>query len=850
MERLRSVVSRRQDRAWFIAIPVAVIAVVLAWPIAAHTRITVGDLPIAALFVVLFTLAQATMLHFEVRRHSLTLTLTEIPLLLGLFSPVPLVLIIGARLVSVIVVQLWRRYAVVKIAFNVAVVGLATVVASLIVIANPLQGVGPRTWLVLTTGVVAATVISLGGVIAVISLVQGMPQVANLVKTSVSVMIVAAVNITVGLVVLLVMSVQPWAVLLLVGLATMLLIVYRSYAQFVGQHRSLTELYELTRAMSDASRDSTLPDVLLARIRELLQAEYATLWLPAQGDYPPTLLSARVDAPGLLDMSNTPPALRDRAIASAETVVVGPRVGDPELRELIRESGVKDAIVVPLRSGAAVIGSLEVTGRLGDLPQFGESDARLLETLAAHTSVAVENSRLVDRLRFDAYHDALTSLPNRRRLLALLDEAVKVRAPGEVIAVLLFDIDGLRDVNDSLGHDAGDRMIREVAARLRRLAPAAALVGRAGSDEFVVTLRMPSADEAVRFGTDLRVALQEPMRVDSITLDVDVAVGIAVHPDHGIEPEVLLKRADIAAQAAKQFAAPVHLFHPSLQARSTHRLGLAADLRRALEVGEIEVYFQPKVSLPDRRLIGVECLARWEHHTHGYVAPTDFVAIAEHTGQLGRLTDRVLREGLRRAQGWLDAQRPLGIAVNLSARTLIDPTFPQRVADLLDEYAVPAPLLTLEITEDGMVGEPDRPMMTLKRLNEMGVRLAVDDFGTGYSSLSYLRRLPVHEVKIDRSFVQGMATDQGDLAIVRAVVDLARHFDLLVVAEGVESELTVSLLEELGCDIGQGFLFSRPLPFERFETWIAAQTEPESGGVRLDELGGVSTTARRLRAVP
>jgi diguanylate cyclase (GGDEF)-like protein len=421
-----------------------------------------------------------------------------------------------------------------------------------------------------------------------------------------------------------------------------------------------------------------------------------------------------------------------------------------------------------------------------------------------------------------------------------------------VVAVLLFDIDGLRDVNASLGHDAGDRIVVEVASRLRQIAPAAALVGRHGSDEFVVTLRLQDAAAAVELATHLRSQLQSPMNVGAITLDVDVAVGVAVHPDHGTEAEILLKRADLATQAAKQFATPVHLYHPNLEARSAHRVGLAADLRRAIEANEIEVYFQPKVALPDRRVVGVECLARWEHAAHGHVAPVDFVAIAEHTGQLGRLTDIVLREGLRRARGWLDSGRPLPVAVNLSARSLIDPTFPSRIAALLEEYDVPASLLTLETTEDGMVGEPDRPMATLRRLRDLGVRLAVDDFGTGYSSLSYLRRLPVHEVKVDRSFVQGMATDPGDLAIVRAVVDLARHFGLTVVAEGVESERTVLLLEGLGCDVGQGFLFSRPLPFERFEAWLAVQTEPVSleQGSTVNAAGGeIAGEVRRLRAV-
>jgi diguanylate cyclase (GGDEF)-like protein len=472
---------------------------------------------------------------------------------------------------------------------------------------------------------------------------------------------------------------------------------------------------------------------------------------------------------------------------------------------------------------------------------FSQDDVRLLETVAAHAAAAVENSRLVDRLRFDAYHDTLTGLPNRRRMVAALEEAVKVRAPGEVVAVIQFDVSGLRDVNESLGHAAGDKLLAEVAARLRAAAPPAALVARVGSDEFVVTLRTPGLEAADKLANELRLGLQEPpLEIGSLTLDVDTAVGVAVHPDHGTEPATLLQRADVATHAAKLTSSAVQLFNVGLESRSARRLGLAGDLRRALDGDEIEVYFQPKVSLRTRQLIGVECLARWEHSAHGSVSPEDFVAVAEHTGQLGRLTEVVLREGLRRCREWVQADRPLGVSVNLSQRTLTDPAFPQQVADLLAEYGVDADRLTLEVTEHGALGETDRPLPSLRRLHDMGVRLSVDDFGTGYSSLSYLRRLPVDEVKIDRSFVQGMATDPDDLAIVRAVVDLSRHFGLSVVAEGVESELTLSLLEEIGCDTGQGFLFSRPLSYDRLEAWFSAQTESEP-----TPMGEV----RRLRAV-
>ncbi len=843
---------RPQWFAYYLAVPLAVLTIALILPLAGRHAMEVNEIPLALLYLVLVILSQAIVLLFEVRRHSVSVTIGEITLLLALFYLSP-VMVILVRAVGCLIVQLAQRNALVKVVYNLVAVSLATTAAALIVADNLDHRVTPLTWLLLAFAVGVSSVISLMAVIGVICLVQGIPPLRSLIRASTSVLGVAAVNIMLGLIILQVLQGQPWSVVLLAGLVALLILVYRSYAQFTVQHRSLTELYEMTQAMSDAGRNGTLPDVLLVRVRELLQAECATLWLPAQGRYPELLLSARVDAVGLLDESKTPPILRERAVAEATTIVAGPRVGESGLRALIRGSAVKDAIVVPLRSGSAVIGSLEVASRLGEKYSFGQADVRLLETLAAHAAVAVENSRLVDRLRFDAYHDALTSLPNRRRVLALLDEAVKVRAPGEVVAVLVFDIDGLRDVNDSLGHDAGDQMVREVATRLRRLAPAAALVGRGSSDEFIMTLRLPDADAAVALAGTVRRALRAPMDVGQITLDVDVAVGIAIHPDHASEPEVLIKRANLAAQTAKQFTTPVHLFHPSLQARSSHRLGLAADMRRALENGEVEVHFQPKLSLPDRRVLGVECLARWEHPSHGQVSPQDFVAVAEHTGQLGRLTDVVLREGLRRARGWLDEGHELPIAVNLSFRTLIDPTFPPHVGMLLDEFGVPASLVTLEITEDGMVGEPERSMANLKRLSDMGVRLAVDDFGTGHSSLSYLRRLPVNEVKIDRSFVQGMATDAGDLAIVRAVVDLAGHFGLVAVAEGVENERTVNLLEDLGCRVGQGFLFSRALPFERFEAWLAGQAEPVDlieQRTEPDADGDSTSDGRWLRVVP
>lgn len=843
MTRTTAPARRSESLAWLVTGPLAAIAVALGIPASVSHRPVFAAWPVALLFLALFLAAEATTLIVEARRHGLTITVTDIPLVLGLFYLPPLTLIV-VRVLAVAVVQYRRGSTPPKFAFNVANIAAASAAATLVV---RTFGVPDRTsaamWLVLFGGVAADAAMGAIAVVGVISLMQGGMTAHRVVRTAIPGLIVSAINGAVGLLALIAVQHNAWSVLLLAGLALVLVVVYRSYAQFLRQHKSLTEMYELTRVVAAATSDDvTLADVLLRRVREMLQAESATMWLPAQGRYPETLLTARADDRGLIDLPSTPQELRARVVRDGVAVAAGARLGgSPDEVALLREQGTKDVIAVPLRSGRAVIGCLEVAGRMGgDTAHFRPDDVRLLETVAAHASVAVENSRLVDRLRFDAYHDGLTKLPNRRRMLDALEQAVAVRAPDEVVAVIQFDVSGLRDVNESLGHEAGNTLLAEVASRLRAAAPPAALVARVGSDEFVVTLRSSGVDEVLALAEKLRDSVRSPMEIGSLALGVDTTVGVAVHPEHGAEPTTLLQRVDTATRAARATSTGVQLFAPGLESRSVRRLGLAGDLRRALDGGDIEVHFQPKVSLPDRALVGVECLARWEHPVHGPVAPEDFVAVAEHTGQLGRLTEAVLVEGLRQCRRWAGDGRPLGVAVNLSSRTLADPGFASRVAALLDTHEVDPRRLTLEIAEAGVLGESDRALPALRQLHDLGVRLSVDDFGSGYSSLSHLRRLPVDEVKIDRSFVQGMATDPDDLAIVRAVTDLARHFGLTVVAEGVESELTLTLLEEIGCDIGQGFLFSRPLSDERLEAWFAAQTEPESSDV-----GEV----RRLRAV-
>jgi diguanylate cyclase (GGDEF)-like protein len=791
-------------------------------------------------FIALIGLGAVALLRVVIRRQGIVTSSAEIPLLLGLYYLSPLELIL-VRVAAGLAVQWFRRTGTHRMWFNVAGFGAGAACANVVVYTFGLGHITEvRTWLVLGGAVLAYVVVISSSVHGVILLVQGAVHLRQVLKSIAFGIVVASINIVLGLIMLLTLSASPWGVVLLACFAVAVGAVYRAYSQFLRQHESLTEMHALSRAIGAATYDGTLPDALLTRTRALLQTESATLWLPSHGRYPELLLSARADYTGLLDSAPTPYSLRRTALDTGESVFVGHKGSDPLLLDELRKSDIKDAIVTPLHSGNATIGTLEVAGRLGKDGALTTDDVRLLETLAAHTSVAVENSRLVDRLQFDAYHDTMTGLPNRRRVLEALDETVSARAPGEVVAVMMFDVLALREVNDSLGYAAGDKVLTEVARRLVEHAPPVALVARVGGDEFAVEMRAESADAALAIAEELRARVRDRMVIDSLTVDVDTSVGLAIYPDHGEDPETLLQRAEVATYAARSRSS-AQLFNPGLESRSVRRLGLASDLRKALDDGELEVYFQPKVALRDRRLVGVECLARWDHPVHGTVSPQDFVAVAEHTGQLARLTERVLREGLGRAREWADAGRSLSVAVNLCPRTLVEPDLSDQIAALLAEYGVSPDRLTLEIAEDAMIGG-ERPLPALQNLRELGVRLSVDDFGTGQSSLALLRLLPVQEIKIDRSFVQGMATDTGDLAIVRTIVDMSRHFGLAVVAEGVESELTLGLLEEMGCDIGQGFLFSRPLPYERLDAWLEAQTDGDPARAAGE--------VRWLRAVP
>jgi diguanylate cyclase len=421
-----------------------------------------------------------------------------------------------------------------------------------------------------------------------------------------------------------------------------------------------------------------------------------------------------------------------------------------------------------------------------------------------------------------ASHDALTGLPNRTMLRDRTDQAIH-QADRELVpaALLLIDLDRFKEVNDTLGHHYGDQLLLQVGERLRDSLREVDTVARLGGDEFAVLLpRIETGEGATTVARKLQDVLEEPFLLEDLALDVEASIGVAVYPQHGSDADELLQHADIAMYVAKETHAGFVLFDPAQDQHSPRRLALLGELRRAIESDQLVLHYQPKVDAHSGQLLGVEALVRWQHPDHGLIPPGDFIPLAERTGLIGPLTHYVLDAALRQCQQWRQAGHELAVAVNISARRLLDVEFPDEVASLLARWEVPARLLVVEITESTIMADPDRALEILGRLNAMGVQLSIDDFGTGYSSMAYLKSLPVHELKVDRSFVTQMNSDSRDAVIVRSTIDLGRNLGLRVVAEGVEDQTTLQELDMLGCDAIQGYYVSRPVPPDDLIRWL------------------------------
>ena len=772
----------------------------------------------------LFGASVVLRVHLQFRREVHSVTLMEVPLVLGLHFVDPAGLVLARLTGSVPALVLISRQRGGKLLFNVALFALEACVAGL-VFSVLLAGRAPvgtarlvaTFWAVLTTDLLSAAL-----VIAVISLQEGTPDRAAARQVLTSGAVAAVTNTSLALIAVVMLAADRQVAWLLLVLAGVLFVAYRAYASLREQHQRLSHIHHFTRNVARSERSGAVVATILTETQELLRAEQAELTLFPDGRGPLRTILDRDRRPATMPATDAGPAAEvlRRAVASEQGVLLAPPITDQALRQALLERGVTDAMVAPLRAGSGVAGTLMVANRLGDVGVFGPQDLTLLQTLAGQAGVALARGQLIDDLHkaatereYQALHDQLTGLPNRTLFIERVRQAQAALRSGGRLAVLLVDLDRFKEINDTLGHASGDLVLREVSVRLRAELPGSHIIARLGGDEFAVLVpALPEWNAALDVGRRVQVTLGRPLPIQQLELEVPGSIGIAIGPEHGTDPDLLLQRADVAMYQAKVGHTGIEVYAPERDQYSPRRLALVGALRTAIEERDLTLLYQPKVELTGRRVVGAEALLRWHHPEHGSVPPDEFIPIAESTALIQPLARFVLETALEQARRWQESGISLGLAVNLSVRNLLEPTLVGRVAELVARAGVAPNTLTLEITESGVMTDPEAAIAVLWGLRRIGVRLSVDDFGTGYSSLAYLKRLPVDEVKLDKSFVLNMTGDADDAAIVRSTIELAHNLGLQLVAEGVENQRTLELLTTLGCDLAQGYHLARPMP--------------------------------------
>jgi len=449
------------------------------------------------------------------------------------------------------------------------------------------------------------------------------------------------------------------------------------------------------------------------------------------------------------------------------------------------------------------------------------------------SELRTQTAALENRVSHESTHDPLTQLPNRVLFVDRLEQALHMAHSADVpVGVIFLDLDGFKEINDTLGHYSGDRVLKSVATRIQHAVEEPITVARLGGDEFGVVL--PRLSKPAGVGTvarALRRALDAPYALEGVTLSLSASIGATVFPEHGKDADTLMQRAEIAMYRAKTEKSGYALYSPEFDKTSPHRLILLGELRQALQRQELVLLYQP-ILAADGSPRGAEALLRWNHERHGLLGPDDFVPLAERSGLIRDITTWAIRHALQDVAEWHRDGTDLNISVNVTAQSLLDPDFADVVAGLLASFPLPPNPLTLELTETTLLTDQTRALATLERLAELGVRAVIDDFGTGYSSLAYLRKLPISSIKIDRSFVSDMASGEGGEILVNAIIGLAHALHLHVTAEGVEDAATLARLVELGCDSMQGFHLSEPLGTAQVADWLVGPRAAGDSRVR------------------
>ncbi len=799
------------------------------------------------LWAAIFAASEALVVHVQWKRESHSFSLSDLVLAAGLVLAVPAQLVLAQVVGAVVVLVVQRRQRGVKLAFNAAQFGLAGCMAAIVCNAVVAHLGSDWAWVGQLLAIAVATAIASLTIFAVMTIVEGRADLRPLVGMlgfSLPFTLGAA---AVGAVVTRTSADDPASLVLLL-LPTLLVIgAYRAYTRAREQQENLKLLHDVTSLLHGGDVEAALGDFLTSA-RTAFNAERAELILVnSSGSGGLTVSRSEEDADPVVMAPATDDLARQRLLRLAAdhgslATRTGTGRGGP-LDGYAAEHGLKDAMVAALRTEDRLHGLLLVAGRLGETSTFNRNDLALLETFGRHVATSLERGRLEEtlrqvtdlkeQLRHQTLHDSLTGLPNRVLFLDRARQAVEVAVRSHAWpAVLYLDLDGFKPVNDEYGHDIGDAVLRTIAHRLRNCLRPADTAARLGGDEFAVLLGGPLEPHDVdRIVDRIRAQFDVPVDLGEGRLArIGASIGIAVG-DTGIpDADSLIRQADIAMYAAKRGGGGSVYFEQGMGDPTSARENAVADLTRAIAGGELVTVFQPLVNLRTGRPTGAEALVRWQH-PDGLRGPDSFIGLAEETGLIIEIGELVLRDACRQAARWaaVDETRPLTVTVNLSARQLADPRIVDVVVDALAAADLDAKRLVLEITETVLMQDREAAAATLWQLKALGVRIAIDDFGTGYSSLAYLRRFPIDMLKIAREFVDGLGRDEHDDVITRAIVELAGTLGLLTVAEGIETHDQQTFVTALGCDLGQGYLFSRPVDAESALALLTGDDGPTPG---------------------
>ena len=786
-------------------------------------------------------LAGVFVFHVEINSEAHTFSLSEVPLVLGLFFCQPRDVVLARLLGEALVLVVIERQTSAKLLFNLAVFFAETAGALAVfrLLGGRHDALAAEAGLVALGAAATAALLGALSVWTVIRVHGGRVDARQLVVASA---VTATGNTSLALVAAVLLRADPPALAPLAVIAAVVVAGYRGYTQMAKRYAGLEMLYQFVQITSGPQR----PDETLQRVqdeaRRLLRAERAVIALYHPGEDTPWLFQTTTgqDAETAVGTSRDgrlvlPDQVCQEVLGAGLTLLIPRTAEDAGHRAVLTQLGARDCIAAPLVSGGRASGVIVICDRLGGVSTFDAEDARLFATLASQAAIALENGRLIDRLQeqvqareHEAKHDALTGLPNRS---LFADRLASALPPSELcfVGVLLMDLDGFKEVNDTLGHHVGDDLLCQVAQRVSACVASRGTVARLGGDEFAILLpNLDDEDAAVRIAHEINDAVRAPVTLATLTMEIGASVGVAVSPEHGDDPSTLLQRADVAMYTAKRGQLGVSVYDPTADQNSQLQLQLAGELRTAIASRQIEVWYQPIARCSDGQVVAAEALVRWDHPDLGRIGPDQFVPIAERSGLIHELTVYVTDHALAQARVWRDLGMDLTVNVNLPPQVLRDLDWPAKVTALLRKHSAAPSWLTFEVTESGIMSDPENMIRMLDDMAAAGIRFAIDDFGTGYSSLAYLQQLPVSKVKIDRSFVMAMVGDPANASIVRSVVDLARSLGLDVVAEGVEDQRTLDLLTSIDCGFVQGYYLSRPIPAIELTEWMTLRTSRQA----------------------